>query len=53
MELLMTVSAAKYRRIIAGYSRSFASGGLEAFIRDVDKLNKPRIGPPSLSYRSQ
>jgi hypothetical protein len=38
-------------QLVAGYSRSFASGGLEAFMRDVDKLNKTRIGPPNLSYR--
>jgi hypothetical protein len=27
--------------LVAGYSRTFPSGGLEAFMRDVDKLGKP------------
>lgn len=28
-------------QLVAGYSRTFANGGLEAFMRDVDKLAKP------------
>jgi hypothetical protein len=28
-------------QLVAGYSQTFADGGLEAFMRDVDKLGKP------------
>jgi hypothetical protein len=28
-------------QLVAGYSRTFANGALEAFMRDVDKLGKP------------
>jgi hypothetical protein len=38
-------------QLVAGYSRSFASGGLEAFMADVDKLNRTRVQPVSLSLR--
>lgn len=30
-------------QLVAGYSRTFPSGGLEAFMRDVDKLGKAKI----------
>jgi len=30
-------------QLVAGYSRTFPSGGLEAFMRDVDKLG--RVNP--------
>ncbi len=30
-------------QLVAGYSRSFASGGLEAFMRDLDKIGKEKI----------
>ncbi|MEP6507310.1 MAG: hypothetical protein ABJC63_03720 [Gemmatimonadales bacterium] len=37
---------AKYLpQLVAGYSRSFASGGLEAFMRDLDKIGKQAENP--------
>ena len=30
-------------QLVAGYSRTFPSGGLEAFMRDLDKLDKEKI----------
>jgi len=36
-------------QLVAGYSRSFASGGLEAFMRDLDKLDKEKIEVTSVT----
>lgn len=38
-------------QLVAGYSRSLPSGGLEAFMRDIDKIGKERIEVGSVATR--